>query len=282
MSPIQQVSLDSFSKDTINEHLQKILADPLFAVSDILKRFLTFIVDETLAGHANQLKEYTIGVKVLHKPADFKPQHDAIVRIHAGRLRRALHQYYKSAGAEEFIHITIPKGSYVPVFGDRNEISEEINAEHHEPAHVHKNGVIAVMPFRHHGKHGMKTSFSDGLGVQLSTELTSFKNFSVIAYFSVSRLAEKLADIKELASVMNAQYVVTGDIQSQGNRMRINVQLINTETTEQMWSQMYEYKLTASNMFDIQDKVIREIVGMFEASGLAVKKAMRTSMIAVA
>src|SRR5579864_4459771 len=76
-----------YSENSVNEHLGKLLIDPLFSLSDILKRFLRFIVKETLEGRSDQLKEYTIGVKVLHKPANFNPQIDAIVRIHACRLR---------------------------------------------------------------------------------------------------------------------------------------------------------------------------------------------------
>ena len=52
------------------------------------------------AGRSNTIKEYTIAVNVLNKPVSFKPQHDAIVRIHAGRLRRALNYYYKEPGTE--------------------------------------------------------------------------------------------------------------------------------------------------------------------------------------
>ena len=95
MPLIEEISADDMSKEIINHQLQKIISDPIFAVSNILRRFLSFIVEETLAGHSNQLKEYTIGVKVLNKPTDFQPQKDAIVRIHAGRLRRALSHYYK-------------------------------------------------------------------------------------------------------------------------------------------------------------------------------------------
>src|SRR4030095_12568052 len=90
-----------FSEVFINQQVDRIFTDPQFAGSDILRRFLSFVVSETLSGRAHTIKEYTIGVKVLDKPADFKPQQDAIVRIHAGRLRRALNNYYKKSGAEE-------------------------------------------------------------------------------------------------------------------------------------------------------------------------------------
>src|SRR3954462_10402573 len=116
MTPHFSTSDLSFSKETIYEQLQKIFLDPFFANSGILRKFLTFIVDETLAGHANWLKEYTIGLKVLNKSAGFKPQENGIVRINAGRLRRALNNYYNGSGITDSLFISVPKGSYVPVF----------------------------------------------------------------------------------------------------------------------------------------------------------------------
>jgi len=273
-----------FSNDAINQQLQKILLDPIFSVSDILKRFLSFIVEETFAGHSNQLKEYTIGVKVLNKPANFNPQNDAIVRIHAGRLRRALHQYYKNAGAEEPIRILIPKGSYIPVFSDNEgALQEEPDTAREEPRPIYKSKVIAVMPFRHFEKDATKILFADGLGVQLSTALTNFQNLSVIAYYTMRRIAENIIDIREVASAVGAQYVITGDIQSQKERLRINVQLVNTDTSEQVWSRMYEFRLAASNIFDIQDNIVKQVMSMLEDDpGLHLIKTPQISMIAVA
>ncbi|MEJ0082744.1 MAG: hypothetical protein WDM78_17730 [Puia sp.] len=76
---------ESFSEDLIYAQLHKIFLCPVFAVSDILRRFLSYIIEETLGGRSNTIKEYTIAVNVLNKPISFKPQQDAIVRIHAGR-----------------------------------------------------------------------------------------------------------------------------------------------------------------------------------------------------
>jgi len=271
-----------FSKEAIDQQLQKILLDPIFSVSDILKRFLSFVVEETFAGHSNQLKEYTIGIKVLNKPASFNPQNDAIVRIHAGRLRRALHQYYKNAGVEESIRISIPKGSYIPVFSDNDRVlPEETDTGHEESKPIYKSKVIGVMPFRHFEKDATKIFFADGLGVQLSTALTDFKNLSVIAYYTMRRMAENNFDIREVDSAIGAQYIITGDIQSQKERLRINVELINAETSEQIWSRMYEFRLTASTIFDIQDNIVKQVISILEDdSSLHLRKAM--SMIAVA
>src|SRR6478672_4614225 len=108
MITIEPVAL-AFSKDEIRQQLKKIFSDPIFSVSDILKRFLSFISEETLDGRSNQIKEYTIGLKVLNKTFGFNPKEDAIVRIHAGRLRRALANYYRTVGASDPIYISMPK-----------------------------------------------------------------------------------------------------------------------------------------------------------------------------
>src|ERR1700733_6887021 len=120
---------ESFSEDLIYAQLQKIFRCPAFSVSDILRRFLSYIIEETLAGRSNTIKEYTIAVNVLNKPVGFKPQQDAIVRIHAGRLRRALNYYYKETGNADELEISVPKGSYVPVFGSQLLKAPRLNPE---------------------------------------------------------------------------------------------------------------------------------------------------------
>ena len=100
----------------IIDQLNRILLFPVFSNSMILSGFLRFIVGETLEGRANTLKEYTIGTNVLAKKVGYDPQADASVRIHAGRLRRALYEFYSGPGRSDLILISVPKGAYVPSF----------------------------------------------------------------------------------------------------------------------------------------------------------------------
>src|SRR5688572_27587924 len=106
----------TITEETIREHLNRILQTRAFSDSVVLTNFLTFIVNETLTGHSHELKEYTIGTNALKRDVDFNPQIDSIVRIHAGRLRRALKEYYYENGRDEQIEIVVPKGTYVPQF----------------------------------------------------------------------------------------------------------------------------------------------------------------------
>ena len=79
-------------------------------------RFLRFIVEETLAGRADKLSEYAIGVEVYDRGESFEPSADAIVRVDARRLRSKLREYYDTVGSNDPLLIEVPKGTYSPVF----------------------------------------------------------------------------------------------------------------------------------------------------------------------
>ncbi len=100
----------------VREELQGILASTEFNASDRLKSFLQFVVEEALAGRADRLKGYTIGVEVFGRDPAFDPQNDPVVRMEAGKLRRRLDLYYLEGGRADPVRIQIPKGSYVPTF----------------------------------------------------------------------------------------------------------------------------------------------------------------------
>ena len=100
----------------IDEALARVLASRGFRASARKRRFLQFVVQQTLAGHADRIKAYTIAMDVFDRDASFDPLLDPVVRIQAGRIRHCLEQYYLTEGAGDPVEITIPKGSYVPHF----------------------------------------------------------------------------------------------------------------------------------------------------------------------
>src|SRR6059058_1831180 len=118
----QAISMDNvqISDESVRKELSLILGFEEIRNSQVLSRFLEFVVEKKLLGQQDEIKEYTIAVKGLGKPGDFSPQLDACVRIHAGRLRRIITQYYQETGKDDAVFITIPKGTYVPVFTSRN------------------------------------------------------------------------------------------------------------------------------------------------------------------
>ena len=100
--------------------LDRLLRSTTFRQADRLKRFLSFIVNEALAGRAAELKEYVIGVQVFRKEESFDPRTDPIVRVQARRLRAKLVHYYQQEGPGDALVIELPKGGYAPVFRHRD------------------------------------------------------------------------------------------------------------------------------------------------------------------
>jgi Tol biopolymer transport system component len=98
----------------IRAQLERILASEVFSRAQQLRRFLTFIVEQTLAGQGHSLKESVLAHEVYGKGTDFDGAADPVVRVDARRLRDKLREYY--AGRSDPVVISLPKGSYVPVF----------------------------------------------------------------------------------------------------------------------------------------------------------------------
>ena len=120
---------------SVRAQLDLILASPEFLAPERGRRFLQYIVEETLEGRSEQLKAYTIAQAVFGRDASFDAQSDPVVRIEAGRIRRALERYYLVCGRNDPIRITVPKGGYAPHFSrggnssDAGEISVLQNRE---------------------------------------------------------------------------------------------------------------------------------------------------------
>ncbi|MGI9401372.1 MAG: tetratricopeptide repeat protein [Rhizobiaceae bacterium] len=111
-----EFSASPIEQSAVMAQLERILTSSEFATSERRRNFLRFIVEETLAGRANRIKGYTIATKVFGRSDDFDPRTDPTVRLEARRLRRDIEHFYLTEGRDDPVKITIPKGSYVPVF----------------------------------------------------------------------------------------------------------------------------------------------------------------------
>lgn len=103
-------------KAAVRQQLQRILASPQFKGSKRKARFLTFVIEQALSGHADRLTAYDIAVNAFEQDERFDPQTNPLIRIAARRVREALDRYYLTDGAGDPLRITIPVGHYVPGF----------------------------------------------------------------------------------------------------------------------------------------------------------------------
>ncbi|HEY1871816.1 MAG TPA: hypothetical protein VGG71_12210, partial [Chitinophagaceae bacterium] len=269
--------------DVIREQLLRILTSFEFRNSQVLSRFLQFVVEEALGGRSDEIKEYTIGVRALGRPADFNPQVDAAVRIHAGRLRRMLHEYYNNKGRGDSVLIDIPKGSYVPSFDSRNQkIEAPINNEE-VPADTkiaeakpHK-ATIAVFPFHNLGADNTKNYFVEGIGEQLCTDLARFQHLSAISYYSTFEFAKENKSIPEIQKLFSIDYIITGSIRFLDGVVQLNVQLILAKTETLLWTKTYLRHFNQDNLYSLQDDIIEHVLSEFaDYDGIITKNIIQT------
>lgn len=107
---------EPIAPEDIRAQLDRVLSSDIFRSAPQLSAFLSYVVEQALAGRAGELKGYTIAVEAFGRPAEFDPQSDPIVRVEAGRLRKALNLYFAAEGVRDPVRIAIPVGAYVPSF----------------------------------------------------------------------------------------------------------------------------------------------------------------------
>ena len=106
----------SLDRELIWDQMERILESSPFQKSKRYPRFLRFIVEQTLSGNADHLKERIVGTEVFDRPADYDVATDPIVRIAAGEVRKRLAQYYVDDEHRGELRIELAPGSYVPRF----------------------------------------------------------------------------------------------------------------------------------------------------------------------
>ncbi|MDR3726506.1 MAG: hypothetical protein P4K86_05640 [Terracidiphilus sp.] len=107
--------------DAVLRELHEILASPHFCNSKRYPALLKYIVENTLAGKSDLLKERTIGVEVFDRPPTFDTNSDTVVRYTAGEVRKRLLLYYSESDRNSGIRISLPAGSYIPEFMHEHE-----------------------------------------------------------------------------------------------------------------------------------------------------------------
>ncbi len=110
------------------EAMDRVVKSGALGAGDRLPALLAFLVREELAGRGDRLKGYVIATEALGRPADFDPQHDGIARAEMTRLRKALDAYRAGPGRFDPLHVTIPKGSYRPLFTDNPDVPHGADA----------------------------------------------------------------------------------------------------------------------------------------------------------
>ncbi len=101
------------------EQIDRILSSDTLRASEVLRWLLRFLADKTFSGEADHLKEYSVGLDALGKPATYDPRQDSGVRLQASRLRQKLDEYYRTEGSNDPLTIELPRGRFKIVWHPR-------------------------------------------------------------------------------------------------------------------------------------------------------------------
>jgi TolB-like protein len=247
----------------VRDELQRILASPEFLASEKRRRFLSFVVEETLSGRADQLKGYTIATAVFGRGKDFDPAHDPIVRIQAAKLRRDLERYYLVVGESDPIRIDIPKGRYVPFIVETPEADPAMDAAAaaSRSSRTPATPSVAVMPLANLTTEPNQVYFLDGLVSELTMELGRYQDITAISCTGAAATTDTPAEMKNLASTLGARFLLGGTLRRDSETAKVTLQLTDAATGLQVWSDSYRERLKATEMIATQERIARDVVG---------------------
>jgi TolB-like protein/tetratricopeptide (TPR) repeat protein len=251
-------SIDRISPAAVIAQLQKILSSSGFTRARRLREFLAYIVQETIEGRAGELKEYALGVAVFGRHQSFDPRIDPIVRVDAGRLRTRLKEYYRQEGRHDPLHIDCAKGSYVPVFRqrDRSPAASERNGA---PRREHRKGTaIAVLPFRDLSPGHDQEYFCEGIAQELICMLSKVSGLLVASRTSSFAYKGRNGDIRQIGKRLNVTAVLEGSVRREGSRVRIAVQLIDVADGFEVWSGVYD--CSGHDVLSVQQEIAHSII----------------------
>ena len=244
--------LVNHSNVKVTEQLNRILASKAFRQADRLKRFLTFIVEETLAGRGERLKEFAVGVEVFGKPESFDPRNDPIVRVQARRLRAQLARYYREEGPEGELLIELPKGGYAPIFKPLKTVPARRTPS---PTLVSRNTAV-VLPFADHSAARDQEYFCQGITEEIIHTLAGTDAIRLVAWSEGAPAGTQTA-MKEAAEHLNAALIITGSVRKSAAEARITINLVDAASGCYLWSGSMDR--TLDNIFAVQEEVARTV-----------------------
>ena len=126
---------------------------------------------------------------------------------------------------------------------------------------------MVVLPFANIGGDPEQEHFVDGVTESLTTDLSRIRGAVVIGRNTAFTYKGKAVDLKQIGRELNVRYVLEGSVQRGGNRMRVNVQLIDTETGNHLWAERFDKPM--ADLFDMQDEIVARLAGTLNAQLVA-------------
>ncbi len=272
------------TNEKVLEQLARIVKSGDFQASERLKNFLTFVVEETLAGRGESIKAYTIALAVFGRSADFNPMLDPIVRVEAGRLRKLLERYYFLHPADPVL-IKIPRGNYIPLFSLNAGAEESTSgSDEGEPSVENELEVILgkqlrtdatelrqetrpallLVPFSNLTGDPAWSSLILGFAEDLLLRLTPTKLVDVrVASAGQEAGGECINsfDVVFPPAANDARFILHGHVQTGDGLLRLYVSLTDARDNRRVWTEKFDIPYPSRDFLETQEAVSAKIVG---------------------
>jgi TolB-like protein len=281
----------------VRAELDRVLATKGFTSAGRLTKLLRYVVEKTLAGETDQLKEYAVGVEVFERDGNYDPRLDSIVRVEAGRLRSRLDEYYNGEGAGSPIRINLPRGGYSAQFNRHEQLT---SPQAPEPPRAPRSWAamplavgllcavvamviwlggwnrrppgdqrptVAVLAFEANVPDGERAAMAARMTEAVTSELARLGTVSVASYTSAMQFAGQRRPIREIASALNSNYIVEASIDDEGSNLLVVTRLVSAETDRKVW--VSDYRGDDDDIRGIAQRIA------FDASAELVRRANR-------
>ena len=245
--------------------VERILASKGFASAGRLSRLLRYIVEKTVAGEADRLKEYAVGIEVFDRDDKYDPRLDSIVRVEAGRLRSRLDEYYNGEGANAAWRITLPRGAYVAHFEQRTgtpvgspvpALASPRNSWATWPVTLGLIAAVTAMVLWLGGStptpaetgapavavlafSGDDAALASRITETVTSELARLGTVSVASHTSAMQYAGTRTPLRDIAAALNVDYAIEAAVDREPEGLLVIVRLVDTATDRKVWVSDY-------------------------------------------
>jgi TolB-like protein/Tfp pilus assembly protein PilF len=297
-----EIHPDRPDNEQLLDALSRVLASQTFAEVFRLKKFLSYVVGETVAGRGERLKGFVIACEVFDKDDPSDAQTTTVVRVEAGRLRRRLKDYYETEGKNDPIQISIPKGAYSATFTPAGTPSPALlqswkpgsgkhplrypttwilvtvsllllfilfgdREENSKVVSETLPGVrpaIAVLPFKNMAVDKGARLFANELAEDIALDLGSLPALDVISISSVRAYSGLNLSPQELGAQLGVPYVLDGTVLEVSPNLRVTAGLYETVEGRQLWSESFDYQ--AGEQQALQKELAQKVVSSLSIS----------------
>ena len=246
-------AISGAAQENVRQQLRRVLSSKSFRQVTRLQKFLGFIVEETLSGRGDKLKEFPIGVEAFDKDPSFDPRMDPLVRVQARRLRSRLDRYYREEGQKDEILIELPKGGYEPIFQERERTTKSRTIL----SVLTRQNTILVRQYEDDSSDHDLGYFCNGLRHEIIRSLLELAGIRVLTITECDRAP---SDFRGKA---NGPLILGGSVRKSRHCLRIMSHLIDSQTNYYLWSEFVD--ADEEDVLSAHEEVSRRIVERLRA-----------------